>query len=200
MSDITMDCCICLETLVNTNITTTPCGHTFCFSCLMKSMDLKNTCPYCRTTLREEEDIIEESDDDEFYDDATDMESSSSIDSDYNWVLNWEDGFGRFCGLDNTVNPTTSLASVDEIMKFAEDNNITMRDIVCATFWRYDSRDNGREIEKKSKKMSKYIANLEKERRFEWDDRQGMMEEDLRRHNRTEEVTFVVDRHPDRVN
>ena len=195
MSDITMDCCVCLETLGNTNVTTTPCGHTFCFSCLMKCMDLKNTCPYCRTNLREEEDIIEESDDDESYMDMADYHDDYE-DREYNWVLDWTGAKG----LDNTANPTNTLVSVDEIMKFAEDNNITMRDIVCATFWRYDSRDNGREIEKKSKKMSKYIANIEKEKRFEWDERQGMMEEDLRRHNRTEEVTFVIDRQSEGVN
>lgn len=195
MSDISTDCCICLDALGTTNVTTTPCGHTFCFSCLMKSMDLKNTCPYCRTNLREEEDVIEESDDDSYVD-MPDYSNGHVYGSTfYNWVLNWNE----VVGLDNTTNPTNSIASVDEIMKFAEDNNITMRDIVCAAFWRYDSRDNGREIEKKSRKMSKYIANLEKEKRFEWDERQGMMEEDLRRHNRIEEVTFVIDREPGRV-
>ena len=186
-----MDCCICLETLGNTNITTTPCGHTFCFSCLMKSMDLKNTCPYCRTNLREEEDIIEES-----YEDMQDYQDDYIYDSEYNHVLDWSDGVG----LDNTSNPTNTLVSVDEIMKFAEDNNITMRDMICAAFWRYDSKDNGREMEKKSRKLSKHIAKLEKERSTEWEEREGMMEEDLRRHNRIREVTYVIDRQQERVN
>lgn len=196
MSDITMDCCICLETLGNTNITTTPCGHTFCFSCLMKSMDLKNTCPYCRTNLREEEDIIEESDDEESYEDMQDYQDDYIYDSEYNHVLDWSDGVG----LDNTANPTNRLVSIDEIMKYAEENNMTMRDIVCVAFWRYDSKDNGREMEKKSRKMSKYIEKLEKEKRAEWGERQGMMEEDVRRHNRIREVTYVIDRQPERVN
>lgn len=194
MSDITMDCCICLETLGNTNITTTPCGHTFCFSCLMKSMDLKNTCPYCRTNLREEEDIIEESDDDESYMDMPDYQDDYE-DREYNWVLDWTGAKG----LDNTSNPTNTLVSVDEIMKFAEDNNITMRDMICAAFWRYDSKDNGREMEKKSRKLSKHIAKLEKERSTEWEEREGMMEEDLRRHNRISEVTYTIDREPEQI-
>ena len=48
------ECCICYESMGNTNITTTACGHTFCFSCIIKSMDAKNACPCCRAPLREQ--------------------------------------------------------------------------------------------------------------------------------------------------
>lgn len=195
MSDITIDCCICLETLGNTNITTTPCGHTFCFSCLMKSMDLRNTCPYCRTKLREEEDIIEESDE-ESYGEEHDYDSEYTYYTDHNYILDWDEK----TLLSNTSNPINKIASVDEIMNFVEDNNMTMRDIICATFWRYDEVDDGREIEKMSRKLSKYIANLEKDKRHQWYERQDMMEEDVRRHNRIREVTYVIDRQPERVN
>lgn len=48
-------CAICLEVLClgNTNMTTTGCGHTFHFSCLLKSLRTKNLCPMCRGELEE---------------------------------------------------------------------------------------------------------------------------------------------------
>ena len=48
-------CAICLEVLClgNTNMTTTGCGHTFHFSCLLKSLRTKNLCPLCRWELEE---------------------------------------------------------------------------------------------------------------------------------------------------
>ena len=48
-------CAICLDVLClgNTNMTTTCCGHTFHFSCLLKSLRTKNLCPMCRWELEE---------------------------------------------------------------------------------------------------------------------------------------------------
>jgi hypothetical protein len=48
-------CAICLDVLClgNTNMTTTGCGHTFHFSCLLKSLRTKNLCPLCRWELEE---------------------------------------------------------------------------------------------------------------------------------------------------
>jgi hypothetical protein len=33
------------------NVTTTPCGHSFCFTCLSKHLENKNKCPICRKKL-----------------------------------------------------------------------------------------------------------------------------------------------------
>ncbi|KAF3437611.1 hypothetical protein FNV43_RR20367 [Rhamnella rubrinervis] len=43
------DCTLCLKLLYEP--ITTPCGHTFCRSCLFQSMDHSNKCPLCRTVL-----------------------------------------------------------------------------------------------------------------------------------------------------
>lgn len=43
------DCTICLKLLYEP--VTTPCGHSFCRSCLFQSMDRSNRCPLCRTVL-----------------------------------------------------------------------------------------------------------------------------------------------------
>ncbi|KAI3463933.1 hypothetical protein Pfo_020596 [Paulownia fortunei] len=43
------DCTLCLKLLYEP--VTTPCGHSFCRSCLLQSMDRGNRCPLCRTVL-----------------------------------------------------------------------------------------------------------------------------------------------------
>lgn len=43
------DCTVCLKLLYEP--VTTPCGHSFCRSCLFQSMDRSNKCPLCRTVL-----------------------------------------------------------------------------------------------------------------------------------------------------
>ena len=45
------ECAICLETLTKKNIAITPCGHKFCFTCLMENFKVSKACPLCRTTI-----------------------------------------------------------------------------------------------------------------------------------------------------
>ena len=159
LNQLQHDCCICFEEIGKTNVTTTPCGHTFCFSCLMKSMDVNNSCPYCRASLRKEDDIIEESDSDYDSDAESDYEihfndiDELSSEETYHWTLNWNE----IPSLDNTSNPTYGFAKVDDIMEYVEKHNITMRDLISSFFWRYDSTDNRAEIEKKSRDLSQFI-------------------------------------------
>lgn len=47
-------CSICLNTNNNNNnFAITPCGHKFCFNCIIQSLQTIYTCPYCRTILLE---------------------------------------------------------------------------------------------------------------------------------------------------
>lgn len=43
------ECPICCTRF--TNPTTTPCGHTFCRNCLVRSLDHQRSCPFCRDSL-----------------------------------------------------------------------------------------------------------------------------------------------------
>ena len=63
------ECAICLEEIGNTNSCVTPCGHKFCFNCMVKALKQKDTCPMCRTALQEESDkeSDEESDEESTY-------------------------------------------------------------------------------------------------------------------------------------
>ena len=58
------NCCICFEPMnLKKNYCVTPCGHPFCFGCIVKTMTKQNACPCCRAPLYQEEsyhNIIEE--------------------------------------------------------------------------------------------------------------------------------------------
>lgn len=45
------ECAICLDTLSASNISVTPCGHKFCFTCLAENMRRSQKCPMCRAEL-----------------------------------------------------------------------------------------------------------------------------------------------------
>ena len=49
--DLENICCICLDTIKETNNVKTSCNHTFCFSCLLEHLKTKNTCPCCRVPI-----------------------------------------------------------------------------------------------------------------------------------------------------
>ena len=55
-------CCICLSTIKENDNVKTSCNHTFCFTCLLEHLKIKNTCPCCRTPIepiRKNKNLIE---------------------------------------------------------------------------------------------------------------------------------------------
>jgi hypothetical protein len=74
------ECVICYDVIGVTNNCVTPCGHAFCFKCLMSAMILNNTCPCCRTELfvvpsdNLEEDNDDDDDDENFSDEEDESE------------------------------------------------------------------------------------------------------------------------------
>lgn len=73
-------CNICFDTMGQTNQTTTPCGHTFCFTCIIEAYKRKSTCPCCRTSFQtqDEEDREEVLDEEEDEEDPEDDENGGS--------------------------------------------------------------------------------------------------------------------------
>ena len=44
-------CAICMELLTAKNIAVTPCGHKYCFTCLMENITFSKKCPLCREKI-----------------------------------------------------------------------------------------------------------------------------------------------------
>ena len=49
------NCAICLD--VAKNITTTPCGHDFCYKCLKQWLGIKRECPVCQKSINVSENV-----------------------------------------------------------------------------------------------------------------------------------------------
>ena len=156
------ECCICYESMGNNNITTTACGHKFCFSCIMKCLDEKNACPCCRAPLRED---VEEGDEDN-------DSLMNPFEDDWSY-----DGLD-FDILESTDNPTNGLVSVQEIMDFVREENISLSDMLSYQFSRYDSGDES-VLKEKYSVLEDFVRNKDRERQQECDERMAMMGEDV---------------------
>lgn len=73
-----MECSICYEVLGNENNCTTPCGHKFCFNCIMKSLKRNGSCPLCRNSLTEDLEYMSDSSD-ESIDESIGVSISESL-------------------------------------------------------------------------------------------------------------------------
>jgi len=189
------ECCICYDELQKTNVTTTPCGHSFCFRCIIKCLDRNNTCPYCRQVLREEE---EESDEDESDEEDGDEEDGDE-DMDDGLYSDWGDEFpfgivSRTPFWYNTSNPVNTQVSVEEIHDELVNQNISLKDLLSISLLRYDDTHDYRRLLKIQDDLKEIVQTKDDERRREWEERQCFMEEDERRHNRTPVVTITIDR------
>ena len=49
-------CAICLYDISHINNCITPCGHAFCLTCLLQSLNNLNTCPLCRSQIENKRD------------------------------------------------------------------------------------------------------------------------------------------------
>ena len=163
------ECCICYDEIGKTNVTTTPCGHTFCFRCIVKCLETNNKCPYCREVLREEVEEEEEEEGDEDEDEYT----YASEDEDDNSLFepNWQ----------NTSNPVSALVSVKEVEEILIKEGITMENMLCICLSRYDGNMDHKHIDKIHRKLAAIVIAKDDEKKKEWEERQMLMEEDTRR-------------------
>ena len=90
-------CPICLEKLKKTNVSITPCNHTFCTTCLLTSIQENNNCPLCRKELIKSKSRHEFVVEDDIQNDIL-QSSYEEIDIDY-WIneleINDDDEFLR---------------------------------------------------------------------------------------------------------
>lgn len=118
-----MECVICYEEFKDTNICVTPCGHKFCFNCMMKSLNNNNRCPCCRAVLQEEKDFDDES-----------SIGSYEISSSYEDSLDFE--LEEMLNLSNNTN--IHLSTPGRICEKFLENGYTMEDIVVLWIARID--------------------------------------------------------------
>jgi hypothetical protein len=178
------ECCVCFEEIGEKNNCTTACGHKFCLVCLMKSMQMNNKCPMCRTSLLPE---IEEYDED-----AMDVdEDETEVDEDASATEVSDDDFSNMEQFE--YKDCTGAGATPEMLAIAlERQGYTMADVLSVLLLRFNRDDALRPtkniaIERNTTfefNMQKTVDFLDSEVRSQYDERFLFMEEDSRRHNR----------------
>jgi hypothetical protein len=101
------ECVICWENIEQVNNCVTPCGHSFCFKCLMLALTRNPSCPCCRTSL------IEQNEEEEDEDEENEENSHHSEDDEESYGEGEED-----------------CADVEDIATRLESSGFTMLDMV----------------------------------------------------------------------
>jgi len=172
------ECCVCFEEIGEKNNCTTACGHKFCLVCLMKSMQMNNKCPMCRTSLLPE---VEDEYDEEAMEVDETIEATEVSDDDFS---NLEEFEYKDC---------TGSGATPEMLAIAlERQGYSMADVLSVLLLRFNRDDELRPtkniaIERNTTfefNMQKTVEFLDAEVRSQYDERFLFMEEDSRRHNR----------------
>ena len=130
-----IECAICYEEIGETNKCVTPCGHDFCFKCMVKSFQMNETCPMCRTSYLEKDECLHSDSDSEheYPDDDSDDET------------HYDD--------DEYVSPDQYLRELDNVTQYAtiakpktiadkiEEKGYTMEDVLSLYLGRIDRTD-----------------------------------------------------------
>ena len=161
-NDDTIECVICYEEIGEHNNCVTPCGHKFCFNCMVRSLNNSDNCPMCRTALREPE--LESENESEYGETIYD---SDDDDYDYDSIT--------------TVNPSIARPSV--ISEMMIENGYTMEDIV--TLWtgridRLNPRYNQTFINKLQRDVGLIISSADEKQSSVSEEREQMSSEDVR--------------------
>ena len=184
----TDECSICYESLGEKNNCTTPCGHVFCFECLMSCLNYKNTCPICRKVLQEEVDdeISEEfsEEEDGESDEEFDMDDTSA-----NWGIHSTFLPGMHSQLpaiplETMTNISTSnnyKATPRTITDKIKALGYTLEDIIVLWTWRVDRMNpkyNQRYLEKMRDELADLIYTLDSDQTASQYERENMGRED----------------------
>ena len=185
-----VECSVCYENIGEKNNCITPCGHTFCFKCMMSCLNYKNTCPICRQVLQEEinDEVSEEFSEEEDGDDIEE-ENNWEIISDGNWGIHnaFLPGMNSqlpAIPLETMTNISTSnnyKATPRKITDKIKAHGYTLEDIIVLWTWRVDRMNpkyNQRYLEKMRDDMADLINTLDCEQSNSQYERDDMERED----------------------
>lgn len=197
-----VECSVCYENIGEKNNCVTPCGHTFCFKCMMSCLNYKNTCPICRQVLQEEindevsEEFSEEEDGDS--DEEFDMDDASA-----NWGIH--DAFLPGMNsqlpaipLETMTNISTSnnyKATPRKITDKIKARGYTLEDIIVLWTWRVDRMNpkyNQRYLEKMRDDMADLINTLDCEQSNSQYERDDMEREDTNTNTNTIDLSYEL--------
>lgn len=199
-------CPICFETISQTkNTCSTPCGHVFCFTCMVKVLNTSNTCPCCRFKLNDnklgsdddsiditgfinsddEEDEYDSDDEDVSYDDSDDEEDTDGSDN---------EGEGEAAATDTEAIPgnadenrsntpprerESNICSIENVEKHFKDQNISYLEVLSVLFYRFPQGTSKRMKRRLETRVYNMVEFLDNEHIEQKEEMRMMMLEDI---------------------
>jgi hypothetical protein len=157
------ECPVCFEVIQpDANMCITPCGHSFCFKCVARSMKNNDTCPICRSRLKDEDDADDADDETEYDEDEEDSHPEYS------------DGFDN-CNLEDMERRILArgFKMIDLIALYSGVNTHICTHMTETSMTEAEYADHLRELEN-------YIDDIPAEIASEVSERRGMAAEDRR--------------------
>jgi hypothetical protein len=154
-----IECAICFDEIGPSNNCVTPCGHKFCFKCIVKSTKQNNSCPCCRgplcepSTMEEEEEEEDEYSDEEEYDEGED---------EHNHTL----AFGRV--MNDAYHSPVVINSIEDLATILEEQGINSEQtetwirVMIGMFMKKDEDEfkEADDTENISENYEEYVTNL----------------------------------------
>lgn len=161
------DCPICYDPIsTKNNNCVTPCGHEFCFKCLMLSIARNNKCPCCRAPLQEESELLINNIS------GSDSDSGSETDDDYDTDDEDDD--------DSEIKVDCSIENVTKAIQLS---GFSMMDLISLLIHRYPGDNPEYTNEKCDTLHDKFYAiveELDEAAISEFNERENMANEDER--------------------
>ena len=144
ISKVGENCPICFENLSNNkNKCFTPCGHVFCFECMVKTLNTSNTCPYCRFKINDKPinnlDMEEYNDDDDYDDDDDDDDDEDYYDDEGEDDVNNEDNNTNIQeeGHQPSEETNDDECNIEYFESYFKDKGISYLNLLSVLFNRY---------------------------------------------------------------
>jgi hypothetical protein len=142
------NCPICFDPITkNKNVCSTPCGHVFCFKCIVKCLNTSNTCPFCRAEINDSE-LYDDSegegeddsdDDDTFWSDEDDSEDDDEDASEGEGETT-EQGVAdatAVAGISATEEYEDDECPIEHMENYFKEKGVTYLDLMAVLFNRY---------------------------------------------------------------
>ena len=160
-------CPVCFDPITtNKNVCSTPCGHIFCFGCMVKCLNTSNTCPYCRAEINDKP--INNQNTVFIYDDEDDYDDDDEDDEDdYETISDNEDEEAENNPTNeepvNTEQETEDECSIEYVESYFKEKGISYINLLSVMFNRYPSTMTKRMRKQLDKKLYDMMDLLDEE-------------------------------------
>jgi len=173
------NCPICFDEItLNKNSCLTPCGHAFCFNCMVKSLNNSNMCPYCRALINDKP-IRDDDDEEEYDDDYETLTDDDDEDDDEDDENENENGNSSTNQQENADDEDEYECSIERVESYFKEKGITYTNLLSVMFSRFPQDMSRRSRKQLNKKIYDMIDFLDEEHINCNDENELMKENDI---------------------